>query len=597
MKIALVAMPWPLFNRPSVQLGVLKGYLQRSWPELKVKNLHPYLKVAESLGFELYHQISASSWLSEAMVAAFLFPEKKAEVIRLLNKLSRAEGLALDLDNLPSRCEAALEAYFESVPWSQFSAVGFSVCLNQLLASLWGARWLKRRFPSLPIIFGGSQCAEDLGKSLLSLFPEIDFVINGEGEKPLRGLLEYLLKGAPLPERGVFFRQGAEIKGGGVEQLPAEEIPSPAYEDYLAEVACLPAQKRFFPLISLEASRGCWWFKCRFCNLNLQWRGFRRKPLPQVLREVRAHAQAGLLDFAFMDNCLPVKDSLKLFSILAQDKADYRFFAELRAVYRREDYHLLRQGGLTWVQIGIEALSSSLLQRLGKGTSAIENLAAMRHCEEAGLQLEGNLILEFPGSTPDEVEETLAHLDFAFPFRPLTAVSFWLGYGSPVFKNPQAYGIKAVYPHPYYRQIFPESVAQKLVPLVWSYRGDRTKQKRLWAPVREKLRAWRKQYFKLRPQEGPLLSFREGGQYLLIRQVLPTGQVLHHRLKGLSREIYLFLRDIRTFEEIQGRFPNLSAAQLTDFLEDLRKKRLLFREGARFLALAIRPQNNLAKGF
>ncbi len=591
MRLALVAMPWPLFNRPSVQLGVLKGYLHRAWPELQVQNFHPYLRVALALGYELYHELSETQWLAEALSAALLFPEKSPSIKEFVLKQGRKRGLKFDFEKTVAAIEKTLTTYLSRISWSEFRAVGFSVCLNQLMSSLWAAAWLKKKYPDLPIIFGGSGCAAEMGKSLLKTFPFIDFIINGEGERPLYELLKFLAGQGPFPEKGLFYRQGEQVLGGGHAQLPGEALPSPIYEDYLREVAGLPPERRFFPLIPLEASRGCWWLKCRFCNLNLQWEGYRRKPLAQVINEVRAHARAGLLDFAFMDNCLPIKDALSLFKTLAEDQIDYRFFAELRAVYRREDYALMRRGGLTWVQIGIEALSTSLLRRINKGTTAIDNIAAMRHCEEQGLILEANLIMHFPGSTEKEVEETLKTLDYVFPFRPLSPVSFWLGYGSPVFREPKKFGLKAVYPHPFYRYFLPEEVFKSLVPLAWNYRGDRGYQQKIWKPVEAKVRRWQKAYQRLKKEKGPLLSYRDGGQFLLIRQVLPGGQVLHHRLPKASREIYLFITDPKSLEEISARFPRLPRDKIESFLNDLVAKRLVFREGERFLALAIRKRN------
>ncbi len=588
---ALVSMPWPLFNRPSVQLGVLKGYLRNVWPELEVRTFHPYVRVAERLGFQQYHVLSETSWLAESFFAALLFPQQKKEILSLFNRLKRKKSLAVDFETTLAVLENTLEEYFSALPWSEFLAVGFSVCLNQLCSSLWGARWLKKHFPELTIIFGGSSCADEMGKALLQCFPTIDYVINGEGERPLLGLLRHLTNREPLPSRGLFYRQNGQIQGKGFLELSASEIPSPIYEDYLKEVLSLPGEKRFFPLVPLEASRGCWWFKCRFCNLNLQWRGYRQKPLEKVLKEIRAHAQAGLLDFSFMDNCLPAQGALKLFSALAQDDLDYRFFAELRAVYQRKHYHLMRQGGLHWVQIGIEALSTSLLKRLNKGTTAIDNVAAMRHCEEAGLLLEGNLILEFPLSTREEMEESLLNLDFVFPFRPLTTVSFWLGYGSPVFRDYKSFGLKAIYPHSHYRILFPKEVFKGLVPLAWSYRGDRVFQRRLWRSVREKVLRWQKCYLALSKTKGPLLAYRDGGRFILIRQVLPQGKVLHHRLTGMGRKVYLFLTDIRNFSEIKNKFTSLKEDELKKFLYDMVQKRLIFQENNRYLALAIHRPN------
>lgn len=589
MKIALISMPWPLFNRPSIQLGVLKGYLKKHLPEVEVKTFHPYLFLAQALGYKEYQKISDSSWLSESVGAGLLFPEMRPRARKLFQKLARKEDLKQTYEEVLTITEETLSIYLRRIPWKTFQIVGFSVCLNQLTLSLWAAQSLKKAFPHLKIVFGGALCAEDLGRSYLEVFPFIDFVINGEGEKPLTELLKALSSGTkPSDVPGLFFREDGKISGQGFRELSPEEIPSPIYEDYFRELNLLPPEKRFFPLISLEASRGCWWGKCRFCNLNLQWHGYRLRPIKHVLYDIRRHAEAGLLDFAFMDNCLDRSQALELFENLAGEGRDYRIFAELRAIYTAEEYRRMRKGGLYWVQIGIEALSTSLLKRLGKGTTAMANVAAMRHCEETGLELSANLICHFPGSTEEEVQETLSALDYVFPFRPLTTVSFWLGYGSPIFRNPTNFGLSRLYPHPYYSYLFPEELRKRLKPLVLSYSGDRRKQTQLWRPVIEKVKGWQKIWSRLREEKGPLLTYREGLDFILIRQVTPQGRVLHHRLKGPSRAIYLFLTEPRTLWDITSAFPNLSGEKIKNFLQDLVRKKLLFQEKDRFLALAIR---------
>ena len=50
-RIALVSTPWPLYNRPSIQLGTLKAYLRSIYPEMKVEAHHAYLIIAESIGY------------------------------------------------------------------------------------------------------------------------------------------------------------------------------------------------------------------------------------------------------------------------------------------------------------------------------------------------------------------------------------------------------------------------------------------------------------------------------------------------------------------------------------------------------------------
>ena len=46
----------------------------------------------------------------------------------------------------------------------------------------------------------------------------------------------------------------------------------------------------------------------------------------------------------------------------------------------------MRSAGMTEVQVGIESLSSKLLKKMSKGTTAIQNLEIMKNCEALGLQ-------------------------------------------------------------------------------------------------------------------------------------------------------------------------------------------------------------------
>jgi hypothetical protein len=112
---------------------------------------------------------------------------------------------------------------------------------------------------------------------------------------------------------------------------------------------------------------------------------------------------------------------------------------------------------------------------------------------------------------------------------------------------------------------------------------------KIWKPVLQKIKKWQ-QYHNDRKQDTlqkPLLYYRDGGDFLLIRQELPDGKVLHHRLKGTSRQIYLFCSQIRTEKELYETFPAVRPKKILPFLADIEKKRLLFSEKNKYLALAI----------
>ena len=185
------------------------------------------------------------------------------------------------------------------------------------------------------------------------------------------------------------------------------------------------------------------------------------------------------------------------------------------------------------------------------------------------------------------------NLDFVFPYPPLALASFFLGIDSPVFQNPAAYKIKAIVNHKNNIRLFPEDILLDLKLLVHDYRGDRLQQRKIWKPVMQKVKLWQEYHAKRKVSglEKPLLFYRDGRNFLLLRQELIDGTVLNHRLKNTSRQIYLFCTHIRTAAEIFERFSTLPQQKILSFLADLQNKRLVFADNDKYLALAVRHRD------
>ena len=249
----------------------------------------------------------------------------------------------------------------------------------------------------------------------------------------------------------------------------------------------------------------------------------------------------------------------------------------------------MSKAGMQEVQIGIEALSTPLLKKLHKGTRAIQNLEIMKNCEALGIEHISNLILYFPGSDERDVALTLQNIEFALPYRPLKTAAFWLGRGSPVWRNPKAYGIRAVFNHPNWAVLFPRKICRDLGFMIQAYRGDLGYQRKIWQPVKQKVATWHKIYAELHQgsSRSPILSLRDGGSFLIIRQRRINADPLHHRLTGTSRRIYLFCSQHRSLKKIRGHFPAFSEDKIVAFLKMMVDKKLIFEENDRYLSLAV----------
>jgi ribosomal peptide maturation radical SAM protein 1 len=604
--IVLVSTPWPLFNRPSVQLGSLKAFVRQNTPEIQVDAKHFYLSIAEEIGYDLYGNISERTWLAETPYAALLYPNRMSVIERFWKKRSSGVPIAkeYDLSELCGRLARISSRVVDSEDWDRYILAGFSICFGQLTSSLFFIREIKKSVPTLRIVVGGSACAGDLGVSLLDSFPEIDFVIQGEGELPLVNLINNLMGTQEDSGRvsipGLVSRYKFP-KGQTISQVPnLDQLPTPEYEDYFRQLQDLEPEKRFLPRVPMEISRGCWWRKslgskgpsgCAFCNLNLQWQGYRAKSHKKVIAELDSLTnEHQILSVSFMDNLLPFKGLKALFDGIVRLKKDFRLFAEIRATTPRNVLAAMGEAGVREVQVGVESLSTSLLQKLNKGTTAMDNMEIMKNCETPGLpNLTGNLILNFPSSDEQDVAETISNLEFALPFRPVRGIPFWLGYGSPVWQMPDVYGIKKLANHPYYGYLFPQEILGGLRFIIQGYQGGVRGQKRLWRPVKEKMEEWRRNYFRLHELEssGPILSFQDGQDFMIIRQRRYKNHDMTHRLRNTSRKIYLFCQTQRSIRQILARFPGFGEDKVGPFLRMMVGKRLMFNEGDRYLSLAV----------
>ncbi len=117
-------------------------------------------------------------------------------------------------------------------------------------------RALKRRLPRAVVVVGGPEVSFR-PQALLQSWPEISYVVCGEGEQAFPSLLVCLEAGQePTGVPGVYYRTGRESCGGMPPEFLKSDPPSPYDSGYLSSLHGRMAY--------LETSRGCP-FSCAFC--------------------------------------------------------------------------------------------------------------------------------------------------------------------------------------------------------------------------------------------------------------------------------------------------------------------------------------------
>jgi ribosomal peptide maturation radical SAM protein 1 len=603
-RIALLSLPWQDPFSPSIQLGTLSAWVRRERPAVEVDCLDLFLELASDIGMHLSKRISVS-WIGEALFAYLLFPQQRPAIEVFLEKSRADDPLFANLDygKVIDTLRSGLVRRLDAVDWSRYSLVGMSVVFSQTMATLLTAREIKLRAPQVPVVLGGPGVTGKIGDSLLRSFDFIDYIANGEGERPLVGLIDALAaaSGELVDVKGVFHRRSPSHTHHEVDQLPnLDELPVPDYSSYFERLAAVPGgrEAKGRVRIPVETNRGCWWdqslkdpmLSCSFCNLNLQWKGYRERPIDQsaaLFAELNRRYQCP--DFTVVDNILRHKKADVFIEALGKLDLGLDLWMEARASVTPEQVGKLSRVGARVIQFGIEALSSGMLKKMVKGTTTIQNLQAMKLCEQHGIQNSANLILDFPGMEAADILDELENISFARSFYPLSTTSFSLVYQAPAYKQPQGFGIENIRSYEMYRMLLPPHLYETVFLTEQSFDSPALDRLRpFWQRVQDATDEWREHYQRMvgKVEGRLLLSLQDGGSYLKIRD-FRWAAARFHWIEGPERDVYLECANITLLRHLHARFPTLKAEVIDGWIEKWRDARIAFTEGGKVLALAI----------
>lgn len=586
-KVVLIAsMPWPTYNIPSIQVATLKAYLEKHG--VSCIGAHWYIRICEHIGYKLYTEISSGNPEGgEAIYSWLYYPENRKNIENrneLIRKILKQDpAFFTHFENLHREI---LDEY----DWKTIQLAGFSLNFSQTMASIYMAREIKKRNPACEIIIGGAEGTAELGASILKEFNHIDFACNGEGESVLLNLAQRSGKGfkSYTGIQGLIFKdQKGTVTISKPDQMPGMDwLPVPDFDDYFhyLEHHSDLSYHDLSVVIPIESSRGCY-YECSFCSLNIQWVNTRSQTPEWICHAmIEQSNKYKILDFFFVDNITPLNVQ-KIFSKVSTLNRDFRFFYEMRANISWEALTCLHEAGLKRVQIGIEAMSSSLLKKFNKKCSVIHNIQGLKNCEELGIIVSSNFIINHPCTSESDIKETLENNKYCFHLRPPSAFSeFGLMFGSPDYNNPKE-EFTVLGNHRDYENIYPAEVLERLNLPVKDYTMH---SKRVsWTKIKEQVDGWKKVYFE---KTEPLLALQDGGSFLKIEDRRYNGYDVYI-LDETERELYLFLHQTKPITKIYHKFQHVSTQRIDEILKELCSLYLIFSEDDKFLSLAIGAPN------
>lgn len=630
VRVLLVQMPFFRLESPCIGLELLDASLRRAGIDSDVAYLN--LEFGRRIGKEAYSWISGRSprylLLGDLVFAPSLHGEdigveRLEALVSGLDKRKESGVPAWLVARYPVLVQAAkdfLEEQQRVIEWSRYDLVGIGT-LFHVAPALALARTIKG-MPGAPrVVLGGSNCEGEMGETLHRTFPFVDFVCRGEGEELIVQLAQHLQDGRrPLGAiRGLLWRQGDVTRGresgratiepdSGIPakaviavtarvpspRHPLDRLPIPRYDRWLERVRSLrmldPAELR----LPIETSRGCWYGEkrhCVYCGFNGEAMTFRSKSPERILEEFRTLMGYGVRFLHCVDNIPNPSNFRTVLPELASLNAECQIFWEVMPHLNHRQVKQLRDGGISWVQAGIESLNTRVLRHMGRGTTALHNVRFLKYAAEWGIGASWSLLFGFAGEDPEDYREmqelmpALAHLQPPFQDHQRIRVDRF----SPMFETRQ--GLKNIVPAPSYHDVFrldPQIVARLAYYFDYEY-IDHPDPYEYARGCADEMERWR------RGAAAAALVRFESGSVLHVLDTRPVAVERQAALRGLARDVTLAAEHGASLEEI-GLRAGVSLEEVEAALAPLLARRWVVKLDGRYLSLAVPVDSWIPRG-
>jgi radical SAM superfamily enzyme YgiQ (UPF0313 family) len=342
----------------------------------------------------------------------------------------RTVALPSDLKYLrpyyPCRDQSPFSSFFLyyhfGAPWEQLARevaearpdlIGISSLFSAYAGQALTAAREIRKLTRAPIVLGGSHVSALPMQVLAS--PAVDYVVRGEGERPLVELVEALRSGRDLnqvPNLG-FKLGGQPILNPMEDNYPLEEIPLPDFSDLDTGLYRSGGRKLAF----VVTSRGCP-YSCEFCSVQATFgRRYRRRSNRSIIEEILRRYQEGFRVFDFEDDNLTLdRTEMKelcrdLITCLPAGELELCAMNGLSYLtLDRELLSLMRKAGFSQLNLSLVTASAQVSAALRRPSDVSVFLEAVGEGARLGFRLVCYQILGLPGETVSSMIDTLVLL-------------------------------------------------------------------------------------------------------------------------------------------------------------------------------------------
>jgi Radical SAM superfamily len=321
------------------------------------------------------------------------------------------------------------------------------------------AQTIRKVAPESTLILGGGWVNTEL-RSLRDprVFDYFDYITLDDGERPLLNLLTRLSGRRAALVRTYMRRGGEVVLENDVTQhdIPQSDTGIPTYDGlaldhYVSFMETLNPMHRLWSdgrWNKITLAHGCYWKKCSFCDVSLDYIGRYDKPSTDlIMQRIRSLiAETGETGFHLVDEAAPPAGLRALAKRLIAEKLTITWWGNIRfeKTFTAELCELLAQAGCVAVSGGLEVASDRLLELMKKGVTVEQVARVTRAFTDAGIMVHAYLMYGFPTETVQDTIDALERVRQLFAAGCIHS-AYWHRFAatahSPIGLNPEQYGI------------------------------------------------------------------------------------------------------------------------------------------------------------
>ena len=323
-------------------------------------------------------------------------------------------------------------------------------------------QWVKKNYPGVKVAMGGGFPNTELRSlSDARVFEFFDFITLDDGEAPLEKLVQHIDGKLAVDElKRTFLVANGEviyINNKSCADYKQGQVGTPDYSDLLLDkyISAIEVANPMHSLWSdgrwnkLTMAHGCYWGKCTFCDISLDYIQLYEPIAAQLLcdRIEEIVAQTGQTGFHFVDEAAPPALMRALALEIIRRKITISWWTNIRfeKSFTRDLCLLLKASGCIAVSGGLEVASDRLLELIQKGITVAQVARVNKHFTEAGIMVHAYLMYGFPTQTAQETIDSLEMVRQMFQAGILQS-AFWHQFAmtahSPAGLNPEKFRVK-----------------------------------------------------------------------------------------------------------------------------------------------------------